>query len=239
MSVPHSCNVVVITRSADDEVFVAGGDEHVEFMVGVCGFARVPAPGIRQYRLADGHDELEKVCLATEVAQLLTVAGYEIALDESLGVRAEVRFVPQAGGRMATRVKADLEREIDSVAGHVAHASDPAEAARVLDVLVGEGGVMERTIGALRSVSFFTDDQQSRQDEVADSLGFVAEVMSDLRRLAAEAVGRLAPGSASRAEAARLSPSRTPRPGMPRPGRPDLPPRLHRPDPSSDRGPSR
>jgi hypothetical protein len=232
-------NSVAILRVAG-RVTATGGDEHAAWFLSICGFTSEPGNDTELRSLPDGLSDFEQAEQATEAAVLLATAGYEVSLDPALGVRpSPPPFVPVTGGRLPSATRDRLASEIDGVADHVAHAADPAEAARVLDVLVGEGGVMERTIDALRSVSYFTDDQDSRQDEVADSLGFVAEVMSDLRRLANEAVGRLAPIPASRAEAARLNHSRTPKYGAPLTSRPAPQPRPHRPELSSDRGPSR
>ncbi|WP_030458438.1 hypothetical protein [Kitasatospora sp. NRRL B-11411] len=225
-------NVVAITRSETDEVFIAGGDEHLDFLVGILGFARVPAEGVRQYQLADGHDELEKVCLATEAARLLTHSGYQVALDESLGVQADVRYVARTGGRMPTDAKTDLEREIYSVEFHLGRAPDLAEAARILDVLVGEDGVIDRTATALRAQGPWAE---GAADGLRDKLAFAAETMSDLRRMLAEAVSQSTPKPDVRADAARTKPSRA----LNAPPSPTGPPAAgpHRDGP--DRGPSR
>ncbi|MGV9268399.1 hypothetical protein ACWDRR_27465 [Kitasatospora sp. NPDC003701] len=236
MTAPDTNSVAIVCVAG--RVTATGGDAHAARFLSMCGFTPEPGSDTEPRSLPEGLSDFEQAEQATEAAVLLATAGYEVSLDPALGVRpSPPPFVPVTGGRLPSATKDRLAGEIDDIADHVAHAPDPAEAARALDVLVGEGGVMERTVDALRSVSYFTDAQNSRQDEVADSLGFVAEVMSDLRRLANEAVGRLTPAPASRAKAARLNPSRTPQHGAPQPSH--VPPRLHRPDPSSDRGPSR
>jgi hypothetical protein len=112
------------------------------------------------------------------------------SLDPTLGVRpSPPPFVPVTGDRLPTAAKDKLAHAIDDVTDHLVRAGDPREVARLLEVLLGDGGVLDRTARALRAAGGWAD-HHGGHGSVGQSLELTAEILAEGRRAAEQMASR-------------------------------------------------
>ncbi|MEU4113236.1 DUF317 domain-containing protein [Kitasatospora sp. NPDC028055] len=209
-------NTVTIRRTDEGAIVASGGDEHTALLVGTTGFA--PTPGSRNhYTLPTGHQQYEENEIATDAAILLATAGYDVALDPTLGVRpSPPPFVAVTEDRLPSNTAEQLADRIDDVTTHLLRTTDPAEVRRVAGVITGEGGVLDRSARALRAAGGWALHHGVGGD-AGEALRLTAEIVASGREAADHAVGRLGADHSPRSAAARTRSRTTLAPTAPLP----------------------